>query len=131
MKHIFLILLCITFVHKIIYAQKVTFDYNKTGARILRETEIQKTVIQTSVEIIPENIIQENSIKLYPNPVKDYLQIELYKQNVHKAVVIDLFGRMVFTLNNLSERNNIDLSHLSSGIYLLKISDKTYKFLKE
>ncbi|MBR6278938.1 MAG: T9SS type A sorting domain-containing protein [Bacteroidales bacterium] len=100
MKHIFLILLCIAFVHKIIYAQKVTFDYNKSGARILRETEIQKPVIQTSVEIIPENIIQENSIKLYPNPVKDYLHIETKQDIANSIEIYDITGQKLLVKKN-------------------------------
>ncbi len=119
------------FLCKISYAQKVTFDYNDNGARVLRFVDLPKPELQTSVIDLQESVIQDDYVKIYPNPIQDFLQIELYKQDVHKAVIVDLFGRIVLILNNLSESNNIDLSHLSSGIYLLKISDKTYKILKE
>lgn len=131
MKYTTALIIVMLFLCKISYAQKVTFDYNDNGARVLRFVDLPKPELQTSVIDLQESVIQDDYVKIYPNPVQDFLQIELYKQDVHKAVIVDLFGRIVLILNNLSESNNIDLSHLSSGIYLLKISDKTYKILKE
>ncbi|MBR4215488.1 MAG: T9SS type A sorting domain-containing protein [Bacteroidales bacterium] len=131
MKYTTALIIVMLFLCKISYAQKVTFDYNDNGARVLRFVDLPKPELQTSVIDLQESVIQYDYVKIYPNPVQDFLQIELYKQDVHKAVIVDLFGRIVLILNNLSESNNIDLSHLSSGIYLLKISDKTYKILKE
>lgn len=131
MKYTTALIIVMLFLCKISYAQKVTFDYNDNGARVLRFVDLPKPELQTSVIDLQESVIQDDYVKIYPNPVQDFLQIELYIQDVHKAVIVDLFGRIALILNNLSESNNIDLSHLSSGIYLLKISDKTYKILKE
>ncbi|MBO7141806.1 MAG: T9SS type A sorting domain-containing protein [Bacteroidales bacterium] len=131
MKYTTALIIVVMFLCKLSYAQKVTFDYNDNGARVLRFVDLPKPELQTSVIDLQESVIQDDYVKIYPNPVQDFLQIELYKQDVHKAVIVDLFGRIALILNNLSESNNIDLSHLSSGIYLLKISDKTYKILKE
>lgn len=180
MKYTTTLLIVVLFLGKISYAQKVTFDYNGNGARVLRfvdlpkpepETSIadnQETVIrddyvpkyinpvidfwqielykqdipktvqnvykaelQTAVTDIQESVIQDNYVKIYPNPVKDFLHIELYKQDVRKAVIVDLVGRIALTINNLSEINNVDLSNLPNGVYLLHLSDKTYKLLKK
>ena len=131
MKYTATLILVVLFLCKISYAQKVTFDYNDNGARVLRFVDLHKPELQTSIADIQESVIQDEFVKIYPNPVKDFLQIELYQQEVHKAVIIDLFGRIVLTINDLMESNNIDLTNLPSGIYLLNISDKTYKILKE
>ncbi len=131
MKYTATLILVVLFLCKISYAQKVTFDYNDNGARVLRFVDLPKPELQTSIADIQESVIQDEFVKIYPNPVKDFLQIELYQQEVHKAVIIDLFGRIVLTINDLMESNNIDLTNLPSGIYLLNISDKTYKILKE
>ncbi len=131
MKYTATLILVVLFLCKISYAQKVTFDYNDNGARVLRFVDLPKPELQTSILDIHESVIQDDFVKIYPNPVKDFLRIELYQQEVHKAVIIDLFGRIVLTINDLMESNNIDLTNLPSGIYLLNISDKTYKILKE
>lgn len=131
MKYTATLILVVLFLCKISYAQKVTFDYNDNGARVLRFVDLPKPELQTSILDIQESVIQDDFVKIYPNPVKDFLRIELYQQEVHKAVIIDLFGRIVLTINDLMESNNIDLTNLPSGIYLLNISDKTYKILKE
>lgn len=126
-----ILLFIVLFLGKISFAQKVTFDYNNNGARIVRYVDLPKPELRTSVIDISEPTIKDDLIKSYPNPVKDFLQIEISDNNTCKAVVYDVFGRIVFTINNLSASNSVDFSHLPTGVYLLNIADKTYKILKE
>ncbi|WP_045467744.1 PQQ-dependent sugar dehydrogenase [Winogradskyella sp. PG-2] len=73
---------------------------------------------------IDENKI--NSIPIYPNPVKDRLNIDF--SNYHSAtsteiVIYSIHGKIVKSVNLDSENiQKIDTSELANGIYLLKIN---------
>ena len=69
----------------------------------------------SSVLGIHDNAILD-SFKLYPNPVRNTLNIQLeeYLENVE---VYSMFGRKVLECAN----TNVNVSNLSSGMYLLKV----------
>ena len=75
-----------------------------------------------------------SSFTFYPNPVKDVLNIS-NAQNISKVQVINLLGQemMVKTMNE--NQGQIDMSQLSSGTYLVKVTSedqvKTIKVIKE
>ena len=70
----------------------------------------------------------------YPNPVKDILHIS-NTQNISKIQVINLLGQemMVKTINE--SQGQIDISHLSIGTYLVKVTSedqvRTINIIKE
>lgn len=84
------------------------------------------------------NEMDENEIKMYPNPVKDLLYLEFNKALRENSTVIvrDVINREVIThtIQN-SNRQKIDVSVLSNGLYFLEVNDnnakKIFKFLKE
>ena len=62
---------------------------------------------------------QSSLIKIYPNPTSDILNIEGLE--VEKVDIYDAKGSLVQkTLNN----NQVDISNLSSGNYILIINDQ-------
>ena len=69
-----------------------------------------------------ESVSQELRISLYPNPVKDELNIELNGQADLGITIFDLSGKIV--LNNQNNRQGqvrIDLSKLMPGAYVMQI----------
>ncbi len=65
--------------------------------------------------------IAENSlphVALYPNPTTGLLQIKA-SQEIQKIQVHDLVGREIFSIRQ--PENQVDLSALNSGIYLIKV----------
>jgi len=72
-------------------------------------------------------------ISIYPNPAKDELRIECTSEQVNKIEVFDLSGKTL--MSQMSNPSQINVSHLASGIYFLKIqTDKgavIKKFVKE
>ena len=64
---------------------------------------------------IEDNVLLED-FKLYPNPVHNILNIQT-DENLDKVEVYSILGRKVFE----SETTMINVSHLSSGLYLLKV----------
>ncbi|MBC7846687.1 MAG: T9SS type A sorting domain-containing protein [Flavobacterium sp.] len=73
-----------------------------------------------------------NSFKIYPNPVKDVLNIDFNTNNT-LCEIFDIQGKMVLKLVSGSRQFNV--SNLAKGIYTLKITDSektlTYKIIKE
>lgn len=85
-------------------------------------------VLKTTTGILS---IQEKDIEVFPNPAKNELNIKfkntLSKSEVH---IFDLNGKQVATKK--IENNQIDLSELTIGTYLLKLNEQTtIKITKE
>jgi uncharacterized delta-60 repeat protein len=73
-----------------------------------------------------------NAFSLYPNPVKDILNIDLLDNtSISSAKIFDLQGKLILE----KASNDIDVSSLSAGLYLIKIATEkgefTKKFIKE
>lgn len=58
-------------------------------------------------------------LKIYPNPVEDILHISVQNNTIEKITLIDTNGRVV--LEKHDEVEQINASHLPSGLYLLQI----------
>jgi hypothetical protein len=73
----------------------------------------------------------ENSVSVFPNPASSYLNLRS-KNSVRSIMIKDIQGRTLrsFTAYNSSENISIDVSGLSSGLYLLQVDRSVYKFLK-
>lgn len=74
-----------------------------------------------------------SSFSVYPNPVKDVLNIQS-KASVDNVTVYDILGKVVLQENPGSISPTINMSNLASGAYLVKVtignSSKTVKVLK-
>ena len=71
--------------------------------------------------------IQENkmksSVKIYPNPTNGQLTIDNGQLIINSIEVFDVYGRNLSKISNVKSNisNLIDISHLISGIYFIKI----------
>lgn len=72
----------------------------------------------------------ETSIDVYPNPSNDKLYISTYASaDIEYVQVYNMNGEL-FSMD-MSANNYLDISHLSKGIYLVKIySNQTYRTVK-
>ena len=70
----------------------------------------------------------------YPNPVKDILNLT-YTQNISKVSIHNLLGQEVITKSINATQSQIDMSSLTNGTYLVKVTVdglvKTLKVLKQ
>jgi hypothetical protein len=67
------------------------------------------------------DVINENRVRAYPNPVKDFLKLEGIHEKA-EITVADITGRPVHVQH---VHNQIDMSSLASGVYLITISDQS------
>ena len=72
------------------------------------------------------------TVSLYPNPTKDYVYLNFTASDVkiYRIELYDISGKLVLS-DAMDSRfeNKMDLSELKRGIYLLKISSVTGKYL--
>lgn len=87
--------------------------------------------LQFSVLGIPEYTNDSrNSWTIYPNPVKEELNINILTPiNDTTTAIYDLTGRQI--LSGKLNKNTMDVSILTAGIYILKIGNTSRKFVKE
>lgn len=76
------------------------------------------------------------NINVFPNPVKDYLQISNTYQAISEVMLFNLVGQEVMRENWTGTNNtSIDMTNLTSGTYLLKFvvdgQIETRKIIKE
>jgi len=86
------------------------------------------TVAEVNTACIPvlgvdDEHLLENNLSIYPNPVKDILNIEFTRGGeIENVLIYSTLGKLVkeYEVTN----NMIDLENLASGIYLLKVITK-------
>jgi hypothetical protein len=74
--------------------------------------------------------ITDYEIKIFPNPIKDYLTIETSSNSKQYYEIINLVGVCVFS-SYLNKISTIDVSFLLNGIYFLKISSEKGNIVKK
>jgi hypothetical protein len=75
-----------------------------------------------------------SNFEVYPNPVSDILNIS-YNKNVTGVAVYNLIGQEVLSQTSTATISKIDMSSLSNGIYMVRVTAdnqvKTIKVIKE
>lgn len=92
--------------------------------------EVVTTYSRTGITNNPLNITQNvipNDIFVYPNPTADFIYIMDKKLNVNsEKIIFNSIGDQVYRgIDNI-----INLSHLSSGIYILRVGKHNVKIVK-
>jgi hypothetical protein len=75
-----------------------------------------------SATSVNENNVAENSISIFPNPAKSAINISANRKLI-SASIFDITGKIqsTYSLNN-NEKSLLDISSLSSGIYLIRVT---------
>ena len=67
-----------------------------------------------------------SKVKIYPNPTTGELRIESGELRIENVEIFDIFGKQqLSTLNSQLSTQKIDISHLSAGLYFVKITTGT------
>jgi hypothetical protein len=114
-----------------------TFIWPATGLVYYYIDDVTLTPL-TGVE--EQNQNENNAIKIYPNPVKDWLNIEITNSNFQnkkaEIKIVDVLGKEILFQNPKQFENwNLNFRNFKAGIYFIKINDEKNiyrkKFLKE
>ncbi|MEP7319158.1 MAG: T9SS type A sorting domain-containing protein, partial [Panacibacter sp.] len=86
--------------------------------------------------IVSVDVLTQQTLKLYPNPVKDLLHVEGLNPDVTTTLsIVNSAGKVLYQFTTTGRSYNYNLQHLPAGTYYLRIagSDKkttTLKFIK-
>ena len=100
----------------------VTFNYDK-------QIITKGSTVTKDPAILAVNDVSKKEIKIFPNPVKDELFVNGMTSE-HAYQIFSLDGKML-QAGTLSSEKSIGVNPLPKGVYLLKLADKTLKFIKE
>jgi hypothetical protein len=81
-------------------------------------------------ELVAVNSIKEFEGKVYPNPVKTDLNIDFKKEGEFKFKLFNIYGMEVLS-GSLNQFDQINVSELPKGIYVLKMNHSSVRIVKE
>jgi len=112
------------------YARVVGFNgaFNATSCYTLK--------VQLGTASKEEGLITAEKVTVFPNPVIDKVTVRIKDLEGSAAIrVFDIYGRMVMQQSSSQPLTQLDVSKLSSGIYLIKVmnggKESTMKIVKE
>ena len=86
---------------------------------------------QNNLETFSFNDNQHSLINFYPNPVVDFITLKSDFNNNEKYLILNNLGQIVLDGEIRNNLEIINLSNLSSGIYVLKVKNNTVKIIKK
>src|SRR5690606_9156227 len=85
-----------------------------------------------------EEIISENSVTVFPNPVDDILYIKFKKDEGYQYIDISLYsieGKLIdhqyYNQNELIQEISYSTHHISSGVYFINFKTNAGSFQKK
>ncbi len=93
-------------------------DFENNKIFTAHKYSINYIVIDVTHEDLALEEINKIDIKVYPNPVSDFIKIDKCK-NILSIKIINMNGMLVKSIKNIS--NKIDVNMLMSGEYILEI----------
>lgn len=73
-----------------------------------------------------------NGISIYPNPTKDVFYIKTIDGLIVERIeIIDVLGRILKSLDNISNKEPTELGNLSQGVHFIKISSNQGVLIKK
>lgn len=113
---------------------KISFTPIKVGSYAVEITKNGCSVKSTCYDVKTlgtKDFDLENSLKLYPNPSKDFVTVEINSLDNTKLKIFDINGQSVLLKELKNGSNTINISHFSVGVYMFEISNETGKTIKK
>ncbi len=101
---------------------KISVNFTSNGKTVSQE-------INFVIKTLGLDDVNSKSTKIYPNPVTDFLTIESKTNQEVKAYSV--LGQLVLTTNLKVGKNQINLSSLPKGNYIVNIGADSYKIIKK
>lgn len=136
-KLLFLFLLVVSF--NLSGQEKIKFTYDASGNRIKKEIVLSSTKLASEEvnEIFTEKMSERN-IKIYPNPTKGQLMLDISDIEDIKSgnlTVYNMQGQMLINKKISDVQTILDISSRPNGIYILHINidgeKKSWRIIKE
>lgn len=113
--------------------QKYYYDYSESGGvyfMTITNPAGDKMYFKSLVALATSESPMDR-IRLYPNPVSDYIQIETQK-DINSVKISDAEGKIILSESPKKKNHKINLQKLPAGIYYISINDgKADRFIKK
>ncbi|GHV43774.1 hypothetical protein FACS1894180_3860 [Bacteroidia bacterium] len=129
------------------FAQSVSFGYDAAGNRVARTVvlpassnapRLQSGEDETPPEPFVEQLAQDLQVKIYPNPTKGLLQVELNGLDSDETAQITVFstnGTLLLQTAATAALTPVDMSAYPAGVYVLTLTIRgkptDYKIIKK
>ncbi|NPD82006.1 T9SS type A sorting domain-containing protein [Prevotella sp. PINT] len=121
------------------FSQSLSFSYDNAGNRVKREiTMAAKALPKKSNATYFSEMLSEKNIRIYPNPTKGLLKVEIIGYDSSDKCNLSIFGtsgQFILSTSLTSSIGNLDISSCPDGICLLHISlngkESTWKIIKK
>ncbi|MCF6183381.1 MAG: putative Ig domain-containing protein [Bacteroidales bacterium] len=110
--------------------QTINIKINATD--IAGETTSENFTL-TIKENIQADTVSDNAFKIYPNPANDFIYIKLpYNKNPYYFDLYDINGKKILSqIVSSKETSEINISNLSRGYYIIKLTVKQRQIFKK
>ena len=129
-----------------VFSQTVNYAYDPAGNRISR------TIVLGPLKSAPQNETEQDEfaptyveqiaaglqVKIYPNPTKGLLQVEIVGNDNDANIPIAVFnqsGQQVFATQTAGKLTPVDLSGVPAGTYIMRLiireKPEVYKIIKK
>jgi arabinogalactan endo-1,4-beta-galactosidase len=76
------------------------------------------------------NYSTNKNFKIIPNPTNSFLKMELNSEDNFPLLIFNTLGEKLLEISNYKDMQKIDISNFKKGVYLIKINNSEYKFIK-
>ena len=93
-----------------------------TSTPSIKVDELKISNVATDFTLSASTFTQINGLKMYPNTAKNNLYIETTNNSDIKVTITNMLGKEVLTTKVIN--NSINISNLTTGIYIVKITEE-------
>jgi hypothetical protein len=117
--------------------QKITFSDNNMVLNKIDGTTTSfpvstiKKLYFSTVNINSISSPENNSVYIYPNPASDFIYIKNITEVGANISIYGIDGTIALKTTIISDNQQVDVSDLANGIYLLKVNSQAFKFTKK
>lgn len=101
---------------------KIKLSFNSNGKVVSQNITISSAVLGT-------NDLAKSVVNVYPNPVNNVLFIETNEAS--KAEIFAITGIKMTEKTFQKGKNQLDVSSLPKGVYIIKVNNSTFKVIKK
>lgn len=101
---------------------KIKISFNSNGKVVSQNITISSAVLGT-------NDLAKSVVNVYPNPVNNVLFIETNEAS--KAEIFAITGIKMTEKTFQKGKNQLDVSSLPKGVYIIKVNNSTFKVIKK